>query len=86
MKPILYKLKSMNGWPVIAPWSDIKHMAGETISEGDEIEYAYGQPVVTDEMVLRACAAYDDVRDGEDTAEYPAIHSAITAALGLSDV
>lgn len=39
--------------------------------------------VVSEERVLRACNAYDDARDGEDRAEYPAMHAALQAALGV---
>lgn len=39
--------------------------------------------VASEERVLRACNAYDDARDGEDRAEYPAMHAALQAALGV---
>ncbi|QQP96467.1 hypothetical protein [Lysobacter enzymogenes] len=36
---------------------------------------------VTEDITKRACNAYDEARAGDDMAEYPAMHAALTAAL-----
>lgn len=48
MKKLTYRINNGN-------WKGIEYFRGQTISEGDVIEYAYAAPVVTEEMVLRAC-------------------------------
>jgi hypothetical protein len=82
VKKLAFRFTATCGCPIPYPrWQDIAHFPGVTVNENDVIEFAYAAPVVSEEMTLRACNAYDSNRDGEDMAEYPAMHRALTAAL-----
>lgn len=82
VKKVAFRFAAIAGDPIKTSWRDIEQLRGQTLGEGDVIEYAYAAPVVTKEMIIRACDAYDASRYGEEFAEYVSMHDAITAALG----
>lgn len=52
MKKLAFRITA-NGADSASAWIDIKDRHAKTIFDGDVIEYAYGPPVVTDEMARR---------------------------------
>ena len=76
MRKVAFRYISIRGRPVRRrAWADIKGLRDYVKEGGDVIEYAYALPVVTDEMVERACKAADCGRDRARAALAAALES-----------
>lgn len=58
MQKVAFRYTKISGHPCETSWRDIKELTPENIREGDVIEYAYAEPVVTDEMGRRALKSW----------------------------
>lgn len=76
MKKVAFRFTAIAGAQIKTSWRDIDHLSGQTVGEGDVIEYAYAAPVVTEEMVDRLAKHMcreewkDRCRTLEDLAEH----------------